>query len=71
MRDSSSKVKLQSENIISYELEKAAGKGKEQIEINIPDWHKDIVRKRIADYNNNPDQAMEFGSAIDGIEKEL
>lgn len=46
-------------------------KGIEQEEVDVPEWHKDIVRKRIDDYNKNPNQAMDFDSAMDDIEKEL
>ncbi|MDD4673090.1 MAG: addiction module protein [Bacteroidales bacterium] len=46
-------------------------KGIEHEEINVPDWHKDIVRKRLDDYKENPDQALDFNSAMDDIEKEL
>ena len=43
----------------------------EQEEINIPEWHKDLVLKRLEDYKQNPDSAMDFDSAMDDIEKEL
>lgn len=43
----------------------------EQEEVDVPEWHKDIVRKRLDDYNKNPNQAMDFDSAMDDIEKEL
>ncbi|MDD4673083.1 MAG: addiction module protein [Bacteroidales bacterium] len=46
-------------------------KGIEQEKINVPEWHKDIVRKRLDDYKENPDQALDFNSAMDDIEKEL
>jgi len=46
-------------------------KGIEQEEVDVPEWHKDIVRKRLDDYNKNPNQAMDFDSAMDDIEKEL
>lgn len=46
-------------------------KGIEQEEIDIPAWHKDIVRQRLEDYRNNPGSAIDFDSAIDDIEKEL
>lgn len=46
-------------------------KGIEQDEVDIPEWHKDLVRKRLKDYRNNPGSALDFESAMDEIEKEL
>ncbi len=46
-------------------------KGIEQEEIDIPDWHKNLVRERIEDYKNNPDQSLDFDSAMDDLEKKL
>lgn len=46
-------------------------KGIEQAEIDIPQWHKDLVRQRLEDYRKNPGSAMDFDSAMDDIEKEL
>jgi hypothetical protein len=43
----------------------------EQIGIDIPEWHKDIVRQRLADYKKNPGQAVDFSATIDNIEKSL
>ena len=43
----------------------------ELAEIDIPEWHKDIVRERLADYKKNPEQALDFETAIDDIEKHL
>ena len=43
----------------------------EQEEISVPEWHKDLVLKRLEDYKNNPDSALDFDSAIDDIEKKL
>lgn len=37
----------------------------------VPTWHKDIVLKRLADYNKDKTQAMDFDIAMDDIEKEL
>lgn len=50
---------------------KAKYKGIEQNETDIPDWHKDEVRKRFKDYKNNPDIAIDFDEAMDDIEKGL
>jgi len=46
-------------------------KGIEQEEIDIPDWHKNLVRERMEGYNNNPDQLLDFETVIENIEKEL
>jgi hypothetical protein len=37
----------------------------------IPQWHKDLVRERLAKYEKNPDLALDFDSSMDEIEKEL
>ena len=46
-------------------------KGIEQEEIDIPQWHKDIVRDRLTEYRNNPECALDFDNAINDIEKGL
>ncbi len=46
-------------------------KGIEQTEIDIPNWHKEIVRKRLKDYQNNPEQVLDFDTAMNDIEKDL
>jgi len=43
----------------------------ELAEIDVPEWHKDIVRDRLADYKKNPEQALDFDIAIDDIENAL
>lgn len=43
----------------------------EQEEVNIPVWHKDLVRQRLDDYKQNLSSAMDFDSAMDDIGKEL
>lgn len=43
----------------------------EQEEFSTPEWHKDLVLKRLEDYKQNPDSAKDFDSAMDDIEKEL
>ena len=40
-------------------------------ELSVADWHKDLVVKRLEDYKENPDSAMDFDSAMDDIEKDL
>jgi hypothetical protein len=37
--------------------------------LEVPEWHKEIVRKRMELYKNNPDQSLDFDSALDDIEK--
>ena len=46
-------------------------KGIDQEQIDIPDWQKNEVRERLEEYKNNPEQASDFDSAIDEIEKDL
>ena len=46
-------------------------KGIEQEEIEVPEWHKEIVRNRMNEYKNNPNIALDFDSAMDDIEKGL
>jgi len=43
----------------------------DEVDFEVPEWHKEIVRKRMADYKNNPDQAVDFDTAMDEIEKDL
>ena len=46
-------------------------KGIEQEEMHIPQWHKDIVRERLVEYKNNPNQATDFDKAMEDIETGL
>jgi len=46
-------------------------KGIEQNELSIPDWHKEIIDKRMRDYENNPDKVYDFDEAMNDIEKDL
>ena len=50
---------------------KAKYKGIEQEEVDIPTWQMQEVKKRIKDYKNNPDQALDFDDAMNDIEKDL
>jgi hypothetical protein len=50
---------------------KSKFKGIEQEEINVPDWHVNVVRKRYEDYKKNPDQVIDFDSALNEVEKGL
>lgn len=45
--------------------------GIEQQEIDIPDWQMNEVRKRLEDYKQNPEQEMDFDTAMEDIEKKL
>lgn len=40
-------------------------------QIDIPNRHIEEVRKRLDDYKNKPEQAMDFDTAMDAIEKDL
>jgi hypothetical protein len=57
--------------IQEWEDLKARYKGLEEEEVDVPDWHKDLVRKRLDQYRKDPDAAMDFDSAMDDIEKGL
>lgn len=46
-------------------------KGIEEEGVDIPEWHKELVRQRLENYRENPGTALDFDSAIDEIEKEL
>jgi hypothetical protein len=46
-------------------------RGLEAEEVNIPDWHLAEIDKRLEDYKKNPSQALDFGQAMDEIEKDL
>ena len=37
----------------------------------IPQWHKDILDKRLQDYLENPNDVMDFDTFCDVLEKEL
>ena len=43
----------------------------EQEQIDIPAWQMEEVRKRLEDYRNEPEQALDFDTAMDDIEKGL
>ncbi len=49
---------------------KAKYKGIED-NMDIPEWHKDIVSERNEAYRKNPGQAQDFDDAMDEIEKDL
>ncbi|MDF1574151.1 MAG: addiction module protein [Bacteroidales bacterium] len=57
--------------IQEWEDLKSKYKGLENEEVDVPNWHKDLVRKRMDEYRKDPDIAMDFDAAMDDIEKEL
>ena len=50
---------------------KAKYKGIDQEKIDIPDWQKEEMKKRLDDFKNNAEQALDFDSAMDSTEKDL
>ncbi len=40
-------------------------------DIEIPQWQKDLLDKRLLDYKENPKQVLDFNTVMDEIEKEL
>ena len=40
-------------------------------EIEVHQWQKDILDERLSDYKNNPEQVLDFDTAMDEIENEL
>ncbi len=57
--------------IQEWEDLKSKYKGLEDETVDVPDWHKDLVKKRLDEYRNNPDIALDFDSAMEDIEKNL
>jgi len=41
------------------------------MEEGIPQWHIEIVRIRLAEYEANPDCVLDFDEAMDDIEKDF
>ncbi|MCP3927801.1 MAG: addiction module protein [Bacteroidetes bacterium] len=50
---------------------KSKYKGIEHEQIDIPAWQMKEVRKRLDDYEDNPEQALDFDTAMNDIEKDL
>lgn len=46
-------------------------KGIVQEDFDIPDWHKEIVLKRIEDFKQNPNLMVDFDDAMNEIERKL
>jgi len=57
--------------IQEWENLKSRYQGLEDIETEIPDWHKALVRERLTEYQSKPDIALDFDSAMDDLEKEI
>ncbi len=57
--------------IQEWEDLKTRYKGLEDETMEIPGWHKDLVEKRLSEYNRNPGIVMDFDAAMEDIEKEL
>ena len=45
--------------------------GLEQAEVNIPIWHINEVKRRLAEFKKKPDQVLDFDTTMDEIEKNL
>ena len=50
---------------------KSKYQGIDQEEIAIPSFQMDEVQKRLANYRDNPEMAMDFDNTMDEIEKDL
>lgn len=37
----------------------------------VPEWHKEIVRERMKQYQANPNQTLDFEQTMNDIEKDL
>ncbi len=55
--------------IQEWEALKSNYEGLGNEDLGVPEWHNDLVRKRLEEYRRNQDIAMDFESAIDDIEK--
>jgi len=45
--------------------------GLEQVEVNIPIWHINEVKRRLAEFKKNAGQVLDFDATMDEIEKNL
>ncbi len=50
---------------------KSKFKGIETEEMDIPQWHINILNQRLEDYKKNPGQTLDFDEAVDDIERDL
>ncbi len=57
--------------IMEWEALKSKYKGLGDEDMDVPEWHKDLVRKRLDEYNKDTGSATDFDSAMEDIEKEL
>ena len=46
-------------------------KGIEQEVDDFPEWHKNLLKERLSDYEKNPDITMDFDDTMDEIERGL
>lgn len=53
------------------EWNKLKSKYKDIEKMEIPDWQKNVVRERLADYKKNPKLAANFDKTMDEMEKDL
>ena len=54
-----------------YLKKKYNGLENEEQAFDLPDWHKAVIDQRLAAYNANPTDVIDFCKACDDIEKEL
>jgi len=43
----------------------------EDLEADIPEWHKKILKERLEDFKKNPHNVQDMKTALDDIESEL
>ena len=46
-------------------------KGSGEADADIPSWHQEVVRQRLQNYAENPEQALDFEASMDEIEAAL
>ena len=64
------KLKTLPENILERVWGYIDGLSEEDIDLEIPEWQKNEVRERIAEYERNPESAHDWDDVIDEIERE-
>ena len=57
--------------IKEWEALKSKYKGLGDNDIDVPEWHKELVINRIKEYRKDPGKTLDFDTAMDDIEKEL
>ena len=58
-------IPIEAWNILKEQLEMQSD------EINIPDWHSDLVQESLEEYKKNPSAAVDFREVMKDIEKSL